>query len=113
MNVEEYQKWTRKTAKYPKGAVEFEASLPYLVMGLAGEAGEVANKYKKIIRDQSGIMEENDGGDLVAELGDVMWYLARIADELGYSISDIMKNNYEKLESRLSRGVIGGSGDHR
>lgn len=112
-DVYEYQMWTRTTAKYPKGTAEFEASLPYLVMGLAGEAGEVANKYKKIIRDQSGILEPQDGYDIISELGDVMWYLTRIADELGYGINDIMTHNHDKLESRLARGVIGGSGDNR
>lgn len=113
MNIQEYQEWTRTTAKYPKGNVEFEASLPYLVMGLAGEAGEVANKYKKIIRDKSGIMDEKDVEQIGSELGDVLWYLARLCDELDLWIDDIAEDNYQKLESRLQRGKIGGSGDDR
>lgn len=113
MNIDDYQVWTRTTAKYPSGTSEFEASLPYLVMGLAGEAGEVANKYKKIIRDKHGIMDDNDEIAIVDELGDVLWYIARIVDEIGYSFSDLIDVNYHKIESRVERGVIGGSGDRR
>lgn len=113
MNINEYQLWTRTTAKYPKEPVEFEPSLPYLVMGLAGEAGEVANKYKKIIRDKSGKIDESDRYDIISELGDILWYIARVADEMGVTFEDIANDNYEKLESRMNRGVIGGSGDHR
>jgi NTP pyrophosphatase (non-canonical NTP hydrolase) len=113
MNIEGYRVWTRETAKYPKNPAEFEPSLPYLVMGLTGEAGEVANKYKKIIRDKSGIMDHEDEVALIDELGDVLWYIARIVDELGYDFSDLTGVNYHKLQSRLERGVIGGSGDNR
>jgi len=113
MNIREYQIWTRKTAKYPKESVEFEPSMPYLVMGLAGEAGEVANKYKKIIRDKYGIMDDADVDAILDELGDIVWYIARIVDELGYGFEDLAARNHAKLESRFSRGVIGGSGDNR
>jgi len=113
MNINDYQLWTRTTAKYPKEPKEFEPSLPYLVMGLAGEAGEVANKYKKIIRDKYGIMNDDDAVALMDELGDVLWYIARIVDELGYDFDDVTEINYHKLESRMQRGVIGGSGDNR
>ena len=113
MNIEEYRVWTRTTAKYPKEPVEFEPSFPYLIMGLAGEAGEVANKYKKIIRDKSGIMDHEDEVGIVDELGDVLWYIARIVDELGYGFEDLTGVNYQKLQSRIERGVIGGSGDNR
>ena len=113
MNIEEYIVWTRETAKYPKEPREFEPSLAYLILGLAGEAGEVANKYKKIIRDKSGIMDHEDEVALIDELGDVLWYIARIVDELGYDFSDLTGVNYHKLQSRLERGVIGGSGDNR
>lgn len=113
MNIEDYRVWTRTTAKYPKEPTEFEPSLPYLVMGLSGEAGEVANKYKKIIRDKYGIMDEDDEIALVDELGDVLWYIARIVDELGFDFRDLIDINYNKLESRMQRGVIGGSGDRR
>jgi NTP pyrophosphatase (non-canonical NTP hydrolase) len=113
MNIEEYRIWTRTTAKYPKNPVEFQPSFPYLVMGLSGEAGEVANKYKKIIRDKSGIMDKEDEDQLLDELGDVMWYIARIVDELGSNFESLADKNYQKLQSRLERGVIGGSGDNR
>lgn len=113
MNVEEYQKWTRTTAKYPKESATFEPSIPYLVMGLSGEGGEVANKYKKIIRDKSGVISDSDASEIISELGDVLWYIARLSDEMGYTLSDVMKKNYEKLESRIERGTIGGNGDNR
>jgi NTP pyrophosphatase (non-canonical NTP hydrolase) len=113
VNITEYQVWTRKTAKYPKELTQFEPSLAYLILGLAGEAGEVANKYKKIIRDKSGIMDHEDEVSLIDELGDVLWYIARIVDELGYGLTDLAGVNYHKLESRLQRGKIGGSGDNR
>jgi NTP pyrophosphatase (non-canonical NTP hydrolase) len=113
LNINDYQVWTRSTAKYPKEPVEFKPSLPYLVMGLAGEAGEVANKYKKIIRDKCGIMDQDDAVAILDELGDVLWYIARIVDELDYDFEDITEINYHKLESRMQRGVVGGSGDNR
>ena len=113
MNIEDYRVWTRTTAKYPKTPTEFEPSFSYLIMGLSGEAGEVANKYKKIIRDKSGIMDADDADQLLDELGDVMWYIARIVDELGHSFEGLADKNYHKLQSRLERGVIGGSGDNR
>lgn len=108
MNLEEYQEWTRTTGKYPK-----KDSLSYLVMGLAGEAGEVANKYKKIIRDKSGILEDSDIVEIGSELGDVLWYVTRLCDELDLWVDDVIADNYHKLESRLRRGKIGGSGDDR
>lgn len=105
MDFDDYQEWTRSTAIYPR-----ESALEYTVLGLVSEAGEVAGKVKKIIRD-------GDDGPLrdaaIAELGDVLWYLARVADELGVELSAIAVENHYKLESRKSRGVIGGSGDNR
>lgn len=108
-----YQEWTRETAKYPKGVAEFEPSVAYLALGLAGEAGEVANKYKKVIRDKSGIIDSDGKKDLVSELGDVLWYVARLADELGYSLEAVATLNIDKLQGRVVRGTIGGSGDYR
>ena len=94
---------TRRTAIYPK-----EQAIPYLTLGLSSEAGEVAGKVKKGIRD--------GGFDVMAtidEIGDVFWYLTRLCDELGFNAEDVIYRNYVKLEDRKARGVLGGSGDKR
>jgi NTP pyrophosphatase (non-canonical NTP hydrolase) len=103
MTLNDYQIWTRTTAIYPP-----QEALGYLALGLSSEAGEVAGKIKKYIRD--GTYDQNA---LEAEIGDVFWYLCRLADELGVDSEDILQRNKEKLESRLARGVLGGSGDNR
>lgn len=83
------------------------------VLGINGEAGEVAEKVKKIIRDQNGNISEENKEELAKEIGDVLWYLAVFAHQLGYSFEDVAKANLEKLSSRKERGVLGGSGDNR
>lgn len=108
LTVNEYQEFTRTTAIYPK-----DEALWYTTLGLVGEAGEIANKVKKIIRDKGGIPTPVDKEEISKELGDVMWYIARLADELGGSLQWIVEKNVDKLSSRKERGVIGGSGDNR
>ena len=83
------------------------------VLGLSGEAGEVADKVKKVIRDQKGKLSANDKKAIGQELGDILWYVATSARYLGISLEQIASENIEKLESRLSRGKISGSGDER
>ena len=100
----EYQKKAKETAIFPK-----EKALEYLALGLSSESGEVAGKIKKIIRDKSKL----NPNDIGAEIGDVLWYCALLADELKLNLGKIMENNIEKLHSRKARGVIGGSGDNR
>lgn len=103
MNLYEYQLATKATAIYPK-----EQALVYLTLGLTSEAGEVAGKVKKMIRD---------GGinvmDTIDEIGDVFWYMARLCDELNVNAEDILERNLRKLQDRKERGVIGGNGDKR
>lgn len=106
MTFDEYQAFTRTTAIYPKAV-----AMPYLTAGLAEEAGEVAGKFKKSIRD--GWTAEKFEEAVVAELGDVLWYLARYADELGYSLQSIAEMNQIKLQDRKDRAVLQGSGDTR
>jgi len=109
----EYQLATAETAIYP-GALEGNVdALSYVVLGLTGEAGEIANKTKKIIRDKGGAITDEDRREISKEIGDVLWYLTRLADELGDSIENIAYNNAAKLRSRKERGVISGSGDNR
>ncbi|MDH4330938.1 MAG: nucleoside triphosphate pyrophosphohydrolase family protein, partial [Candidatus Moranbacteria bacterium] len=90
-----------------------ESRFAYLPLGLAGEAGEVAEKFKKIIRDKSGEIDSETKEEIKKELGDVLWYVAQLSTELGLEMDDVAKNNIEKLYSRLERGVIQGDGDNR
>ena len=105
----EYQIRAAETAIFPK-----EKALEYLTLGLTGEAGEIANKVKKLIRDGADVEGYQERlSQIAAELGDVLWYLANLANDLGYSLHEIAENNIEKLESRKERNVIQGSGDNR
>lgn len=109
MDLNEYQVQAQKTAQYPgKGK-----DLSYPALGLNGEAGEVADKLKKIIRDHHGEFNAELREDLAYELGDVLWYVADLAIELGYTLDTIGHMNIQKLFSRARRGLIGGNGDHR
>lgn len=87
--------------------------LLHLVLGLVGESGEVAEKFKKWIRDDGSDEDLLDRADLQKELGDVLWYLAVLADYLDLPLDDIATANVTKLASRQQRGVLGGSGDDR
>jgi NTP pyrophosphatase (non-canonical NTP hydrolase) len=106
MDFNEYQQRANETAIYPE-----EYKLIYPTLGLAGEAGEVADKVKKIIRDGLSLVEEKEG--IAKELGDVLWYIAAVARDIGYSLDDIAKMNIDKLESRKERGALQGNGDNR
>jgi NTP pyrophosphatase (non-canonical NTP hydrolase) len=104
-----YQEATAQTAKYPP-----VYALEYLSLGIASEAGEVAGKMKKWIRDGESKMTRDEWVQAMSsEIGDVLWYTARLADELGLSLSQIAEDNMDKLLDRKARGVIGGSGDNR
>ncbi len=109
MNFEEYQKESRKTAVYPPIGKEFV----YPALGLAGEAGEVAEKVKKIFRDENGEVSETKRLELQKELGDVLWYVAQLATEFGLQLDDVARHNLEKLRSRQERGALHGDGDNR
>jgi len=109
MTFEEYQKESRKTAIYPNSGNNFV----YPVLGLAGEVGEVAEKVKKAFRDDGGVMSDERKAALRGELGDVLWYVAQVATELGLSLEDVAKGNIEKLFSRKERGTLHGDGDTR
>ena len=102
MNFDEYQKFARSTAIYPD-----ECKVVYPALGLCGEAGEVAEKVKKNIRDGKSL----DG--LALELGDVLWYISTLADDLGVTLEEVAKTNIEKLQSRMERNKIKGDGDNR
>ena len=107
-----YQEWTRETAAYPERGKATTAALVYVGLGL-GEAGEIQNQIKKVLRDDAGVLTETRRKAIIAEAGDLAWYLARLADELHVPLSRIIQGNMDKLEDRKQRGVIGGSGDKR
>ena len=104
----DFQKEASEFITYPR-----EIGLSYTIHGLTGEAGEIANKFKKILRDQNGILLAHNREEIAAELGDVMWYCAALAQELGVTLEDVAKNNTEKLKGRKERGTLQGSGDKR
>lgn len=109
MTFKEYQEESRKTAIYPNKDNNFI----YPVLGLVGEAGEVAEKIKKVLRDKEGIVDEESREKITKELGDVLWYLSQTATELNLSLEEVANNNIEKLKSRQERGKLQGEGDNR
>lgn len=109
MNMNEYQASARTTACYP---TEGLMGLLYPVLGLAGESGEVAEKVKKVIR-RNGEFDADVKLQIARELGDVLWYVANLAHELGYDLDTIARMNIDKLADRKERGVVKGEGDHR
>lgn len=119
MTIKEYQTIIEKTAVYPK-----EIGLAYCAMGLTGEAGEVSDKIKKLYRDRDLLnksfetvattdeyVEIRNG--LKKELGDVMWYVTAMANEMNLSLESIMQANYDKLIKRRDTNTLHGSGDNR
>ena len=109
MNFSEYQKKSRVTAIYPKAGDNFI----YPTLGLSGEAGEVAEKIKKVIRDKGGVIDGETRLAIKKELGDVLWYVSQIATELQLELDEIAEKNIEKLYSRMDRDKLSGSGDDR
>ena len=103
MTLSSYQKVAASTAIYPT-----QHAITYPALGLAGEAGEVANKVKKIIRDG-----KLDKSALGAEIGDCLWYIAALCRDLNLDLGEIAKANLEKLQDRKARGTLKGSGDKR
>lgn len=109
----EYQHRAGQTAVYPSKNTGNIEALSYVTLGLVGEAGEIANKVKKILRDGDGIVTDENRAVLRDEVGDVLWYVARLAQELDCDLTDIADDNISKLFSRKERGVLQGSGDNR
>lgn len=109
MDLNDYQAAALQTAIYPNQGFDFT----YPALGLVGEAGEVADKLKKVIRDNDGVITNPVRDAVAKELGDVLWYLAVLANELDYDLNTIAEDNLSKLLSRQERGVLSGSGDNR
>jgi len=108
MQLNEYTRRTDETAIYPESGTGSDLELYYLSLGLTSEAGEVAGKVKKLIRDGS-----LDVGNLAYEIGDCFWYLSRLADAIGYEPEDILTINMNKLLKRKENNTLSGSGDAR
>lgn len=115
MNLDDYQRWTSSTATYPEVDQQTERELNYCVLGLAGEAGEVAGALKKAIRKGTVKLDANVYASglptevidkIIDECGDTLWYLARVAKTLGISLSELADINVAKLEKRLASGEI-------
>jgi NTP pyrophosphatase (non-canonical NTP hydrolase) len=109
MELSTYQRRSRDTAVYPDAG----ANLVYPALGLCGESGEVAEKVKKAIRDDGGVLTAERREALAAELGDVLWYVAQVATEADLDLAEVAAANLEKLASRQRRQVLQGSGDAR
>ena len=107
-DLDMYQQVAKQTAIYPR-----EQAIIYPTLGLTGEAGEVANKVKKIIRDDGFKNNEIMVQEISAEIGDCLWYISVLADDIGVKLSDIANNNLVKLANRKKKGTIHGSGDTR
>ena len=107
-DLDMYQKVAKTTAIYPR-----EQAIIYPTLGLTGEAGEVANKVKKIIRDGSNKNDDRMVSEIKSEIGDCLWYIAVLADDIGCKLSDIANLNLIKLANRKEKGTIHGSGDNR
>ena len=107
-DLDMYQKVALTTAIYPR-----EQAIIYPTLGLTGEAGEVANKVKKIIRDGSDSKDEKLVSEIKAEIGDCLWYIAVLANDFNIKLSDIASTNLEKLANRKANNTIHGSGDTR
>lgn len=108
MNFKEYQEKAVSTAVYSS-----KYKVMYPTLGLAGEAGEVADKVKKVYRDSNGEFSSEKRMEIAKEIGDVLWYCAALANDLEFDLDLIAQMNIDKLLSRKERGVIHGSGDNR
>lgn len=108
IKINEYQKKALETSFYPS-----DKGIEYTLFGLLGEVGELANKFKKTIRDKGCVVTDEDKKEMAKELGDCFWYMATLSKELGYTLENIAEINLEKLRSRQQRGTLGGSGDNR
>jgi NTP pyrophosphatase (non-canonical NTP hydrolase) len=118
MTLDEYQEATEETANYPTMYVkEGEDFIPvpwiYPALGLGGEAGEVLEKLKKLLRDSNGKVTPDIRNAVACELGDVLWYVARIARHFSLALSTVAQINVFKLKDRKNRNKLGGSGDER
>ena len=108
MQVNEYQEAALVTAVYPE-----DKRIIYPALGMCGEAGEVADKVKKVIRDNNQQFTDERKREIAKEIGDVLWYCATMAHDIGFTLEEVAQMNIDKLASRQQRGKLGGNGDNR
>lgn len=113
MNFNEYQKECSKTDVGTSAQDCLTPGWLYYTLGIAGETGELIEKIKKLFRDKNGIIDDNFKEAVIKEMGDIEWYIARLADWFGIKFEDIFVTNIEKLKSRQERNVLHGEGDER
>lgn len=113
MNIQEYSEQAISTLLGEHEITDMDASLLSQVFGLVGESGEVAEKFKKLIRDKKGVIAEEDKQEILKELGDILWYINSVSHLLGSSLEEVAQKNLDKVLSRKERGVTKGSGDNR
>lgn len=115
MQLSDYSKQAISTDTFDESKPKDPGSHAFIskVLGLSGEAGEVAEKMKKILRDKGGQMTDEDKKEFIKELGDILWYINSTALYLGYTLDDVAQANLDKVLSRKARGVSHGSGDNR
>lgn len=111
MDMNTYQARTAETAIYPFAGTGAPGAINYTILGLAGEAGEIPNKWKKWSRDDLPLSEVKKS--IEAELGDLLWYVSQLSTELGITLEELAVANLEKLINRMERNVLKGSGDNR
>lgn len=113
MKLEDYSTQAMTTDVFDKTDDVASPAMLEKVFGLVGEAGEVAEKFKKILRDKNGMVTDEERKELAKELGDILWYVNSVGVYLGFSLDDIAQMNLDKLSSRKNRDVLAGSGDNR
>jgi NTP pyrophosphatase (non-canonical NTP hydrolase) len=113
MTIDEYSDQAISTLLGDHAITDMDATLISQVFGLMGESGEVAEKFKKLIRDKKGVMTDEDKAEILKELGDILWYVNSVARLLGSSLEAVAEKNLDKVLSRKERGVTTGSGDNR
>lgn len=113
MEFDKYQEEIKKFDAFSQSSDPLDPAFVVKILGLSGEAGEVTEKFKKVIRDGNGKLDEDSKREIVKEMGDVLWYLATIARYMDVPFSEVAGKNIEKLSGRLERGTIHGKGDNR
>ncbi len=113
MTINEYSTQAMSTDLFEKTDDITNPAMLEKVFGLCGEAGEVAEKFKKLLRDKGGVASDDDKKELAKELGDILWYINSVGSYLGYDLEQIAQMNLDKVLSRKARNQTHGSGDNR
>ena len=113
MNIQDYSSGAISTLLGNHDMADMDATLMAQILGLVGESGEVAEKFKKLIRDKQGRISEEDKVEILKELGDILWYVNAVSHLLGSSLEEVASNNLSKVLARKEQGKLAGSGDNR